>query len=232
MQICQIDTPEDVLRQVFHNYDNPDIISTYWHEYAAFIIMFMLKPVIIYAVDILYGVKAIVRIIRFYKMLQERQEMRRNKVWLIWMLLFIILSAAVFLFYSIQSVTQLDIILLFLIILINNTIDGALVYYLLSDNYKRHLLYCDADVDDNRGARSLTVHRLEHYMNHNQSRYMDKHARISDICDDFNISADEFAKFINMHYHQMPGTWIKKWRRIREIEQLAGSRDLHGHKYK
>jgi hypothetical protein len=224
IQMLQSNIPGDVLVELFERYGDPAVIEAYWGRYSGFIFLFMMKPVIIYVVDIFYAVTAITRVIRLYGALRGRDgDTRKNRRWATSMIVFIVISAGVFLTVSRQVVAHFDITLLFFIIVVNNIIDGAFVYYLLSDSYKAYLLYDSTEApgrsDDNSSL--LTVRRFEHYMSHNRKRYLDKRARIGDICTDFNISSDEFTQFIEEHYHQMPGVWLRRWRRIQEIEQLA-----------
>jgi uncharacterized membrane protein YbaN (DUF454 family) len=223
--------PGNMLVQLFEHYGESPVIEIYWQHYPGFVFMFMMKPVVIYVVDIFYAVMAIMRVHKIYKSLQERDGVtRRNKIWAISMIVVIVAAAGVFLTVSRQVVAQFDIVLLFLIIVVNNIIDGALIYYLLSDSYKPYLLYDSSDATNHTGGKTtthLTVRWFEHYMSHNKTRYMDTQSRISDIYVDLNITADEFTRFIREHYHQMPGVWLRRWRRIQEIEQLAdaGERD-------
>jgi hypothetical protein len=225
IQITQMNIPGNVQVQLFEHYGESVVVEIYWRHYPGFVFLFMMKPVIIYVVDIYYAVMAIMRVHRVYKSLQLRDGVtRKNKIWAASMIVIVLASAGVFLTVSRQVVAQLDIVLLFVIIVVNNIIDGTFIYYLLSDNYKSYSLYDYGTAKhhpaDGKTTR-LTVHQFEHYMNHHKQRYMDKQSRISDIYSDLNISASEFTQFIEEHYHQMPGVWLRRWRRIQEIEQLA-----------
>jgi hypothetical protein len=227
IQLFQMNIPQNVLMQLFDHYGESTVIEIYWRHYPGFIFLFMMKPVIIYVVDIFYAVMAIMRVHRVYRSLTGRDgATRKNKRWVISMIIAIVASAGVFLTVSRQVVAHFDITLLFFIIVVNNIIDGVFVYYMLSDSYKAYLPYDTLEAPSRPNAKSahLTVRRFEHYMSHNRKRYLDKHARIGDICQDFNITSDEFTRFIEEHYHQMPGVWLRRWRRIQEIEQLADSK--------
>jgi hypothetical protein len=228
IQITQMNIPGNVLIQLFDHYGESSVIEIYWRHYPGFVFLFMMKPVIIYVVDIFYAVMAIIRVLRVYKSLQRRDgETRKNKIWAASMVIIVVASAGVFLTVARQVVAQFDILLLFFIIVINNIIDGIFIYYLLSDNYKSYMLYDKADSATRTTGKAahITVRRFENYMSRNKSRYMDKQSRISDIYADFNITADEFTRFIKEHYHQMPGVWLRRWRRIQDIEQLAEEGD-------
>jgi hypothetical protein len=233
IQLFQINVPEEVQEQLFNHYGNPEVIALYWNRYTAFILLFLLKPIVIYAIDLFYAVMAIRCILRRYKLLQEQQNRteqnrteqnsRKNKVWAIHTIIIVVMSAVVFLIFSQQSIAQFNIILLLLIIVMNNIIDIHLVYYLLSGNYQLYMLPSESFAGNRSGntPTSITVRRFEHYMSDNKQRYMDNQSRISDIYNDFNITAEEFTEFIQAHYHQMPGIWLRRWRRIQESEQLT-----------
>jgi uncharacterized membrane protein YbaN (DUF454 family) len=228
IQTLQMNIPGNVLVQLFDHYGESSVVEIYWQHYPGFVFLFMMKPVIIYVVDIFYAVMAIMRVHKIYKSLQERDGVtRKNKIWAGSMIVAIVAAAGVFLTVSQQVVAQFDIVLLFFIIVVNNIIDGAFIYYLLSDSYKAYLSYYSADAAGHPSGKTtqMTVRRFEQYMSRNKSRYMDKQSRISDIYTDFDITADEFAQFIKEHYDQMPGVWLRRWRRIQEIEQLAENRE-------
>jgi hypothetical protein len=224
IQITQMNIPGNVQVQLFDHYGESTVVEIYWQHYPWFVFLFMMKPVIIYVVDIFYAVLALMHVHKAYKSLQRRDGVtRKNKIWAVSMVIIIVASAGVFLTVARQVVTQFDIVLLFFIIIANNIIDGAFIYYLLSDSYKAYLLYDSADAAGRPGDKTtqMTVRRFEQYMSRNKSRYLDKQSRISDIYADFDITSDEFTQFIKEHYNQMPGVWLRRWRRIQEIEELA-----------
>ncbi|MDR0955197.1 MAG: hypothetical protein LBM20_07460 [Rikenellaceae bacterium] len=224
VQVLMINIPEDALLHLFQNYREPSVIKMHWQLYPEYVFLFMMKPVLFYVIDIYYAVMAIMRVVKHYKQLQLRHgETRKNKTWAVTMTVIIIASAGIFLIVSQHGAVQFDLGLLFITILVNNACDVIFIYYLMSDNFKSYMLYdCDDAVGRPRDkTRQMTVRRFEQYMSDNKPHYMDKQSRISDIYNDFNITADEFTQFIKEHYHQMPGVWLRRWRRIQEIGQLT-----------
>jgi hypothetical protein len=226
VQLFTINIPEDALLHLFQYHREPSVIKMYWELYPEYVFLFMMKPVYVYVIDIYYAGMAIMRVVKLYKQLQQRDgETRRNKSWAISMIIIIIASAGVFLIVSQHGAAQLGLSLLLITIMVNNTCDVILIYYLMSDNYKSYML-CDCDDAVGRSSDKtiqMTVQSFEQYMSQNRQRYMDKQSRISDIYDDFNVTAEEFTEFIQAHYHQMPGVWLRRWRRIQELEQLIDS---------
>jgi hypothetical protein len=216
--------PGNVLVDLFEHHKEPSIIAIYWHHYPLFIGLFMMKPIIIYVIDIYYALMAIMRLNKIYKLLQERDEVtRKNKIWYRIMMAVIVSSAVAFLTVSRHVIAQFDVVTLLIIITINNIIDATFVHYLLSDSYKSYIIIDGSGAMMGLGSKAthFTLRRFENYMSRNKSRYMDKRSHLSDIYNDLNITADEFTQFIKEQYNQKPGEWLKRWRRIQEIKQLV-----------